>query len=186
MFHSEKSEIANFRPEYASRADFCRALEAELKSLYLLAFLLTANHKRAEECFAAMVDEAFRQETVFKDWVRPWIKSCLIKQAIAMVAPVSASRSEMRDTWRAESNGSGGDDEINAVTQLSPMERFVFVMSVLEHYSRRECSVLLGCGANDVARAQMRALRQLPEADNFFLPIKTSPANSLSVAAAAD
>jgi len=51
----ERQKTADFRTDYASRADFCEIFERELKPLYLLAFLLTANQKRAEQCFATTI-----------------------------------------------------------------------------------------------------------------------------------
>jgi hypothetical protein len=49
-----------------------------------------------------------------------------------------------------------------AVTQLPLLERFVFVMSVLERYSTWDCSLLLGCSMKKVAQARQRALSGLP------------------------
>jgi DNA-directed RNA polymerase specialized sigma24 family protein len=57
--------------------------------------------------------------------------------------------------------------EIAAVLDLAPFERFVFVISVLEHYSEHECSVLLGCSRRDVIAAQNRALQQIRGAMEF-------------------
>jgi DNA-directed RNA polymerase specialized sigma24 family protein len=51
--------------------------------------------------------------------------------------------------------------EIAAILELPPFDRFVYVMSVLEHYSDQECSVLLGCTRRDVIAARSRALRQI-------------------------
>jgi DNA-directed RNA polymerase specialized sigma24 family protein len=48
-----------------------------------------------------------------------------------------------------------------AILELPSFERFVFVMSVLEHYSNQECSLLLGCTRRDVIAAQTRALQQI-------------------------
>jgi len=50
MLRSSKPGIATFRADYANRADFCEVFEKEMKPLYLLAFLLTADHKQAELC----------------------------------------------------------------------------------------------------------------------------------------
>jgi hypothetical protein len=55
----EKLKIAD-RAGSANRPDFCRVLEQELKPLYLLAFLLTANHRTAEQCFVATVDGEYQ------------------------------------------------------------------------------------------------------------------------------
>jgi DNA-directed RNA polymerase specialized sigma24 family protein len=59
--------------------------------------------------------------------------------------------------------------EIAAVLELSPFERFVFVMSVLEHYSEHECSILLGCSRRDVIAARTRALQQVEMQSTFTL-----------------
>lgn len=162
MFRSEKPKIVDFRADYATRADFCEVLERELNSLYLLAFLLTANHKAAEQCFTTTVQEALEEHSVFKDWALSWVKRSIIKNAIGIVSAASGRCTEKRELWTLGISERNGDNEINVVTQLSPFERFVFVMSVLEHYSAWECSILLGCSAQKVAQFRTQALRGLP------------------------
>jgi DNA-directed RNA polymerase specialized sigma24 family protein len=159
----ENLKIADSRSDSANRRDFCRVLEQELKPLYLLAFLLTANHKTAEKCFAATVEQALNESAALKDYVRFHIKRSLIRNAIAILSPPSAAGSEKPNPRRRGRQKAVGSDEIGAVTRLPPLERFVFVMSVLERYSDGECSLLLGCSTRDVAKARMRALRGLPE-----------------------
>jgi len=130
----EKIKIAD-RAGSANRPDFCRVLEQELKPLYLLAFLLTANHRTAEQCFAATVEQGLNEPAVLKDWVRFHIKRTLIKNAIAILSPPSAVGNEKRDSWSGGRHKALGDYQIDALTRLPPLERFVFVMSVLERYS---------------------------------------------------
>jgi DNA-directed RNA polymerase specialized sigma24 family protein len=161
MSRPEKLKIADSRSGNANRPDFCEVLEQELKPLYLLAFLLTANHKAAEQCFDATVEQALNEPADFKDRVRSYIKRSLIRNAIVMLSPPSAP-DEKRDLWTAVPHKAVGDDEIGGVTQLPPLERFVFVMSVLERCSDGECSLLLGCSTRNVAKARMRALGGLP------------------------
>ncbi len=168
MFHPEKPGSADFRTDHAKRADFCAVLERELQPLYLLAFLLTASHKKAEQCFATTVEEALKEQAVFKDWVHCWLKRRLIKNAIGTVFSASARGSEKRDLWSVGQHETRGDGEINAVTQLPPLERLVFVMSILERYSAWDCSVLLGCSMQDVAESRMQALRRLPGPAGLF------------------
>ncbi len=50
---------------------------------------------------------------------------------------------------------------MEAVLDLEDFERFVFVMSVLEHYSEHDCRLLLGCSAREVREARSRALAEL-------------------------
>jgi hypothetical protein len=49
----------------------------------------------------------------------------------------------------------------SAVTQLAPLERLVFVMSVLEGYSIKEGSLLLNCTQRTIMKTKMRAFRKL-------------------------
>jgi DNA-directed RNA polymerase specialized sigma24 family protein len=177
MFRSEKPKMVDFRSDYATRADFCEVLERELNSLYLLAFLLTANHKEAERCFTTTVQEALEEHSVFKDWAPSWVKRSIIKNAIGIVSAASGRSTEKRDLWTLELSERrlserNSDDEINAVTQLSPFERFVFVMSVLEHYSAWECSILLGCSAQKVVQFRTQALRALTRPVALFPPVE--------------
>jgi hypothetical protein len=51
--------------------------------------------------------------------------------------------------------------EVRAVIELAPLERFVFVMSVLERYSDNDCSILLGCTRRDIASVRIRGMQQL-------------------------
>lgn len=127
-----------------------------MKPLYLLAFLLTANHQDAEQCFATAL-EAASEATVFRDWVRPWIRRTLIKVAIHKVLRRPGDNSETRDSWWDSDAGTS----FNAVAQLGSLERLVFVMAVLEGYSIKECSLLLERSERAVVTARLHALKDL-------------------------
>src|SRR5260370_27401574 len=114
------------------RGEFSAIFEQDMKPLYLLAFLLTANHKEAEECFASTVEEAFKKQAVFKEWARTWVKRKLIENAIAIVSPVSARTGEKQQLWKARSHEIDTEGSIDAVTKLTPFERFVFVTSLVQ------------------------------------------------------
>ena len=144
----------------ATREDFCRLFEADMKPLYLLAFLLTANHAHAEQCFVAGIDDAAQGNTVFKQWARSWARRTVIKNAIRVVAPASQSSQGHGEMWDGTEESSVALT-INTISQLEPLPRFVFVMSVLERYSDRECSLLLGCTTGDVVEARNCALQGL-------------------------
>ena len=162
MLPTDKPEIGTFRGDYAKHADFCEALQKDMKTLYLLVFLLTANHNQAERCFTSTVEESFKGQFVFKEFVRTWIKQSMIRNAIGIVSPATASSSEHRDLWGPRQQTTHEDSEINVVIHLLPLERFVFVMTILERYSVCECSLLLACSTKEVAQAQWRALSHLP------------------------
>jgi hypothetical protein len=163
VFRSNKPKIANFRADYAKHADFCDIFEKDTKSLYLLAFLLTANHKESEQCFASTVEEGFKEQAVFKEWVRSWVKRRLIEKAIEIVSSTSTRNGQKRDLWSAGQRETHREREIDIVTKLAPFDRFVFVMSILERYPNWDCSLLLECSMNKIAQARMKALRKLPE-----------------------
>jgi hypothetical protein len=163
VFRSNKAKIADFRADHATHDDFCDVLTSDTKHLYLLAFLLIANHQEAEQCFEWTIEEAFKEPVVFKEWVRSWVKRRLIENAITIVWPASARSHRKRDLWSAGQHETPGECEIDTVTGLANFERFVFVMSILERYSAWDCSLLLGCGTDKIAQARMRALRRFPD-----------------------
>jgi hypothetical protein len=163
VFGSKKPMTAHLSIDYATHDDFCNVLERDMKSLYLLAFLLTGNHKESEQCFVSTVENGFKEWVVFKEWTLPWVKRGLIKNAIKIVSPGSPRNDAKRDLWSTGQYATQGEYGIGTVTKLAAFERFVFVMSILERYSNWECSLLLGCSMNKVAQARMRALGRLPE-----------------------
>jgi DNA-directed RNA polymerase specialized sigma24 family protein len=133
-----------------------------MQSLYLLAFLLTANHEDAKQCFFVGIEDALNERRVFKEWARSWSRRIVIKNAIRMIAPVSAQSHAQSDRWARTDDESAACKTMSAITQLASLDRFVFVMSVLERYSVRECAALLDCNPRDVQMARSRALQQLP------------------------
>src|SRR3984957_16823023 len=171
MFRFRKPEIENFRADYAKHADFCAVFEKKISRLYLLAFfLLTPDQKQAEQGLASTVEEAFKEQAVFKEWARSWVNRTLIEKAIGIVSPLSNRPNEKRDSWSAGSHETHGQDKLNAMIQLSPLERFVFVMSVLERYLDRDCALMLGCNPNKVSQARRKALRRLADFAGALLP----------------
>jgi len=153
-----------------------------MKPLYLLAFLLTANHQDAEKCFAAAVDEALEEPVVFKEWAESWIKRSLVRNAIGIASPASIRSGGKRDLWNRGQEEAPGHNEIDAVTQLAPLERFVFVMSILERYSIWDCSLLLGCSMKKVVQARMRALRRRSNPDARFPELEAPVSDYVAVA----
>jgi len=167
LFRSNKPKIANFRTGYAKHADFCEVFEQDTRLLYLLAFLLTTNHTESEQCFVLTVEEVFKEQTVFKEWARSWVRRRMIENAIEIVSPASGRNGQERDLWSA-GHAKQRECDIDTVTKLDPFERFVFVMSIMERHSNWDCSLLLGCGVTKIAQARMKALRRLPDLAVIF------------------
>jgi DNA-directed RNA polymerase specialized sigma24 family protein len=147
--------------DYANGSDFCRALQYEMGRLYVLAFLLSTNHEQAERCMVQTVQEIPEHQTVFREWVRIWIRHALIKNAIRSVLPGPRPVAQARDRWWDHQSEPAETATIEAITRLSALDRFVFVLSVLERYSFKECSVLLDCSVETVMEARMRAFEAL-------------------------
>ena len=149
----EKSQLA-----YAMRTDFCRIFHNQMKSLYLLAFLLTINHAQAEECFMAALADVLEESSVPREFVIARSRRAIITNAIRLTAPASSQADETSDLWNGTEEDLSATYLANLLKQLRPLERFVFVLSVLEGYRDMDCAMLLGCGRGDVMQARVRAL----------------------------
>ncbi len=163
MFRRKSKQHAQKRAtEYATCKDFQQIFTEDMVGLHQLAFLLTADQAKAEQCFVAGLDESIHGNPVFRQWARAWSKRAIIQNAIKMIAPVPV-RQEVDGTPNGiQQNGSPEDTAANVAT-WAPFERFVFVMAVLEGYSLRECSTLLACPVQDVIAAKSAALQKVPE-----------------------
>jgi DNA-directed RNA polymerase specialized sigma24 family protein len=98
------------------------------------------------------------------------------------VSPASTRSGGNRDLWNRGQEQTSGDNEIDAVTQLAPLERFVFVMSILERYSIWDCSLLLGCSMKKVVQARMRALRRRSNPDARLPELEAPVSHYVAVA----
>jgi DNA-directed RNA polymerase specialized sigma24 family protein len=154
MFNTKQSAIH----PYATRADFCRIFESDMNRLYLLCYLLTADHGMAEECFVRGLEDTTGGNRVFRDWVESWARRTIIHNAIQLVRPRPSDTNVSNSRVQPDAKDPA---PISAVVELPAFERFVFVMSVLERQSVRECSLLLGCGREDVAAARIRTLQKI-------------------------
>ena len=154
---------------YASSGDFRRIFHEERDGLYRLSFLLAADREKAEQCFVSGLEDSVKENSVFKDWARSWARRTIIQCAVRVINPRPTKENAPSVFPRSDKTLAGESAEIAAVLELSPFERFVFVMSVLEHYSEHECSLLLGCSRRDVMAARIRALQQIEMQSTFTL-----------------
>ena len=166
---------------YATGADFCGIFTQDMKGLYLLSFLLTGDHKKAEECFASALEDSTKSNRIFKDWARSWSRRTIIQNAIRMVDPTAEptpdprrEKTTLRTIDPRVETKAKSDASLNAIRSailsLGTFERFVFVMSVLERYSDQDCSILLACSRRDVVLARTRAAEQIALFANPILP----------------
>ena len=165
MFRSRsKKQTGGRATEYASCKDFQRIFNEDMVGLHRLAFLLTADEARAEQCFVAGLEDSIHGNPVFRQWARAWSKRAIIQNAIKTMAPAPPQHRRAPEKPTASSQiGSDPDNVVGIVAAWEPFERFVFVMAVLEGYSPRECSALLGCPVQDVIDAKSLALQRLAD-----------------------
>ena len=156
----------------ATAADFCRIFTEDMRNLYWLSFILTADPGKAEQCFVAGLGDCFAGNGVFKEWARSWAKRTIIKNAIRLILPefTSASGASNNTVLNRHETAAGNhlpvaeEREISAILDLDPFDRFAFVMSVLEGFSDRDCALLLGCTQQALVAGRLRALQRLSHA----------------------
>src|SRR5689334_25397083 len=91
MFRSRsKKQTGGRATEYASCKDFQRIFNEDMVGLHRLAFLLTADPARAEQCFVAGLEDSIHGNPVFKQWARTWSKRAIIQNAIKTMTPAPA------------------------------------------------------------------------------------------------
>ncbi len=148
---------------YATRRDFQEIFTEDMAGLHLLAFLLTADPDKAEQCFVAGLESSIDGNPVFRQWARSWSKRAIIKNAIKIVAPTPGHPGPLpqADCAWTQTRDAVSNALIMTVTRLAACERFVLVMTVLESYSVQECSVLLGRSIDEVTTAKSQALKSL-------------------------
>jgi DNA-directed RNA polymerase specialized sigma24 family protein len=147
---------------YAVARDFCRIFAEQMNELYVLSFLLTANHEAAEQGFLNALSDCYRATHVFKDWANSWSRRAVIQNAIQRIQPGKhvPARAPFDQTSEAAALPENGSP-LPAVLGLAPFDRFAFVLSVLERYSDHEVKTLLDCTRQDVVQARSRALKQI-------------------------
>jgi hypothetical protein len=156
------------RVDYAMPADFCQMFDDRLDYFYTLSLLLTTDRHKAEQCLVAGLEDCLQGNPVFREWAHSWARRTVIKNAIRMISP-------LRNEAETATGIPEADTPAGAVTRLCPFDRFVYVLSVLEKYSDRECSMLLDCTVEKVVDARLRALQRLVGVGGRNGPPETAP-----------
>ena len=164
----EQAHIQDSKKEanaYASGEDFRRVFDEDLKELYQLSFLLTRDLARGERCFVGGLEDCEAGNSVFREWAHSWAKRAIIQNAIRELNPRPGRSTPVSPTIFSDIDHllSGPDRhfEVDAVLGLEDFERFVFVMSILEHYSEHDCALLLRRSVVEIREARIRALTDL-------------------------
>jgi hypothetical protein len=157
----EKEEARTKTLDYAKPSDFCKMFADHLEHFYTLALLLTADPQKAEQCFVSGLDDSLHGTPVFREWAQSWAKRSVIKSAIRMIFPLRGQAVPTSVTFNFAAPLAVTQLLLHAILSLSPFDRFVYVLSVLENVSDRECSMLLDCTVAQVAKARTKTLQRL-------------------------
>jgi hypothetical protein len=151
--------------KYVTRDEFGRLFTENMDSLYFLAFLLTGDHEKAEQCFVAGLEDSLSSHHVFVGWAHLWAKQAVIKNAVYLLQPHPVSGElESADASAVDASSLSIQNayfEVGDVVALEPFARFVFVLSVLEQYSQRACALLLGSSVKEVRKVRAQAIAQV-------------------------
>ena len=112
---------------YAAGADFCRTFAKDMNSLYLLAFLMTADGKKAEECFASALEDSTKSNRIFKDWAPSWARRMVIQNAIRIDKPAPDQRRDcasLRPIGARLETKAENTTSLGAVVSLASFERW--------------------------------------------------------------
>ena len=182
---------------YATSADFCRIFESDMNRLYLLAFLLTADHATAEKCFVLGLEDSKNGNLVFQDWAQSWARRSIIGNAIRTIHPrpqlATVDHQSVNESGPGEHAGTGDaavvihltlSEEVMAIIALPAFQRFAFVLSVLEGYSNREAALLLDCSVIELVASRTHALEQIGGRPELHRKLAGVDATEASLAAA--
>jgi hypothetical protein len=149
--------------EFATADELRTLFVQQMDNFHLLAFLLTADNERAQQCIVDAIVECGNGHQVSRRWARLWARRTIVKNAIRIAArhPNGNSRLSGSEVDFESQKKQETDPTILQVLQLEDFERFVTVMSVLEGYTDDDCSTLLGCFKENLEQARERALQSI-------------------------
>jgi DNA-directed RNA polymerase specialized sigma24 family protein len=167
-------ETVSERYEYARKEEFAGVFESERVGLQRLALLLTANSEAAKRCLICAFRECVASSSVSKEWVLSWTRRMVIRNAISLV--MGPGGQAFVNTNDGADNGLiefSPDDSLGAIAEsesvldLPELDRFVFVICVLERYSIHECALLLGKSPREVNEVRQRVGNQVGQIDDL-------------------
>jgi DNA-directed RNA polymerase specialized sigma24 family protein len=165
---------ASDRGEYASKEEFASVFESERVGLQKLALLLTANPEAAKQCLIRASRECIASSSVSKEWAVSWTRRMVIRNAISLVVhPGGQSFVGTNDDAGDGLIAFSLDESLAAIATsesirgLSEIERFVFVICVLERYSIHDCALLLGKSPREVNAVRRRVGSQVGPIDEL-------------------
>jgi len=165
------------RCEYARNEEFVSVFECERVRLQRLSLLLTANSEAGKRCLTRAFRECISSSSVSKEWALSWTRRVVIRNAINLVmSPGGETLDNTRDETGNGLVAFSHDDspaviaDYESILDLPELDRFVFVICVLENYSMYDCALLLDRSLRDINEALHRVgnqARQVSELDDI-------------------
>jgi hypothetical protein len=171
------------RSGYATAEDFRGLFTEDPNGLYMLSFLLTANHEKAEQCFVAGLDDCVDGNAVFQEWAAMWARRVIVRNAIRIIAP---HKGEPQRTKIA--NQPAGkhrvlempvqDVPFASILSLNDFERFVYVLSVIERFRDQECAVLLSISLKEMRETRAIAVQHVSDFERAVTKSAMDPSST--------
>jgi len=168
---SKVQMIASSEVEYATAEDVQKLFATAMSDLFCLAFLLTANAEKAEQCLIQSMRQCFEPRPILRKWLGPWARSTVIRNGTRIVRntkrdSVCATQPEFASRTHATGEPPIGSFAYSAgILELCDFDRLVYVICVLEHYTVRHCTLLLGRSPAEIREARNRALTRIADFD---------------------
>ena len=142
---------------WAGAADYYKIFDEQMNGLYLLAFLLTADEAKAEQCFVGGLEDCTRESGASTTGPLYRARRAIVRYAIEIIRPAPEQGISGNFSMDA-SVASGTSNPFAAIVSLGEFERFVFVMSILEGQPDEDCRSLLRCSRQEFVTARKLAL----------------------------
>jgi hypothetical protein len=146
--------------EYATPNDVQRLFASEMADLFHLAFLLTADGDKAEQCMIRTMRECMSSRFVLKSWLPVWARNAVVRNGIQIVTGCAAGPSMLSAVRRPQPSTSAADNSAG-ILELRDFDRLVYVMYFIERYPIGDCATFLGRSRREVWDAQNRAAGQV-------------------------
>ena len=165
---------ASERCAYADKEEFVSVFECERAGLQRLALLLTANSEMAKRCLTRAFGDCIASSSVSRERVLSWTHRMVIRNAISLVmGPGGESFVSTNDGADNGLVAFSPDDlpdaigEYESILDLPELDRFVFVICVLERYTTQDCALLLDRPPRDINEARQRVGNQVGKIDEL-------------------
>jgi hypothetical protein len=123
----------------ATPVEYWELISAEMNTLYLLSFMLTADKEKAEQCLDQTLDDFVEGHEDFVDWARTRGRDAALKHASGLMKP-GAEATQVEMDFRDGLPCPDGSHMFGAIASLPTFERFVFVMTRIYGQSDTECA----------------------------------------------